>query len=134
VSYLGKFSCFFLGGTCSHLLVWWFELHLVLLVMWINMENMWIATFLGGSKVHNLVHNLITLMSLILSVSMKCLYIAKDLFSKNWMIVGLPIYIVEPCPFEVMMWHSPCGFLHVEFHLNLLTSWRCEFFFFKKRM
>jgi len=71
-------------------------------------------------------------MSLILSVSMKCLYIAKDLFSKNWMIVDLPIYIVEPCPFEVMMWHSPCGFLHVEFHLNLLTSWRCEYYFFQK--
>jgi hypothetical protein len=69
------------------------------------MENMQITTFLGGSKVHNL----ITLMSLIPSLSMKCLYIAKDIFSKNWMVVGLPIYIVEPCPFEVTMWHSPYG-------------------------
>jgi hypothetical protein len=25
------------------------------------------------------------------------------------MVVGLPIYNVEPCPFEVMTWHSPCG-------------------------
>jgi hypothetical protein len=40
---------------------------------------------------------------------MKCLYIAKDIFSKSGMDVGLPIYIVEPCPFEVMMWHSPYG-------------------------
>ncbi len=69
------------------------------------MENMWIATFLGGSKVHNL----ITLMYLVPSLSMKCLYIAKDIFSKSGMDVGLPIYIVEPCPFEVMMWHSPYG-------------------------
>ncbi len=66
---------------------------------------MQIITFLGGS----IVHNLITLMSLIPSLSMKCLYIAKDIFSKNWMVVCLPIYIVDPCPFEVMMWHSPCG-------------------------
>jgi hypothetical protein len=66
------------------------------------MENMQITTFLGGSKVHNL----ITLMPLIPSLS---LYIAKDIFSKNWMVFGLPIYNVEPCPFEVMTWHSPCG-------------------------
>jgi hypothetical protein len=69
------------------------------------MENIQTITFLGGSKVHNL----ITLMSLIPSLSMRCLYIAKNILSKNWMVVGLPIYNVEPCPFEVMMWHSPCG-------------------------